>query len=25
MQPESRNFYKLEELWNDAIREEHAD
>jgi ribosome-associated protein len=25
MQPESRNFYKLEELWNDAIREEHVD
>jgi ribosome-associated protein len=25
MMPESRNFYKLEELWNDAIREEHED
>ena len=23
MQPETRNFYKLEELWNDAVREEH--
>jgi ribosome-associated protein len=25
MQPETRNFYKLEELWNDALREEHQD
>jgi ribosome-associated protein len=25
MQPESRNFYKLEEMWSDALREEHDD
>jgi ribosome-associated protein len=25
MQSESRNFYKLEDMWNDAEREEHED
>lgn len=25
MQPETRKFYKLEELWNDAVHEEHED
>jgi ribosome-associated protein len=25
MQPESRKFYKLEEMWSDAKSEEHAD
>lgn len=25
MQPQSRSFYKLEEMWSDALREEHDD
>ena len=25
MQSESRNFYKLEDMWSDGIREEHED
>ncbi|HLX93635.1 MAG TPA: ribosome silencing factor [Puia sp.] len=25
MLPESRNFYRLEDMWNDAVREEHQD
>jgi ribosome-associated protein len=25
MQPQSRGFYKLEEMWSDALREEHDD
>ncbi|MES1223128.1 MAG: ribosome silencing factor [Bacteroidota bacterium] len=25
MQPETRNFYKLEEMWSDARQEEHDD
>jgi ribosome-associated protein len=25
MQPESRNFYKLEDMWSDGVREEHED
>ena len=25
MQPENRKFYKLEEMWSDAVRTEHSD
>jgi ribosome-associated protein len=25
MQPETRKFYKLEEMWSDAVGEEHSE